>query len=167
LSASTLDYTVAANTCDEFTDALTVSDELNAMNSMKAVTWTATTDAPWRTLSNEAGSSAPNQQLQVSLDSASLSVLPSGAYSTNITFNYQDSVGSALTAEVPVSLNVRMPLVRAATGPGNTKVFRSVSLREGFNIADFDSMNYGYVLMDRSSNGTLLQFTMTWMTVAD
>lgn len=56
---------------------------------------------------------------------------------------------------------------RLATGPGNTKVFRSVNLREGFNIEDFDSMNYGYVLMDRSSNGTLLDFTITSITVAD
>jgi hypothetical protein len=56
---------------------------------------------------------------------------------------------------------------RLATGPGNTKVFRSVNLREQFKIADFDGMNYGEVLMDGSSNGALLQFTITSMKVAD
>ena len=54
-----------------------------------------------------------------------------------------------------------------ATGPGNTKVFRSVNLREQFKIADFDGFNYGEVRMDGSSNGTLLQFTITSMKVAD
>lgn len=56
---------------------------------------------------------------------------------------------------------------RLATGPGNTKVFRSVNLRERFKIEDFDSMNYGEVLMDGSSNGALLQFTITSMKVVD
>lgn len=56
---------------------------------------------------------------------------------------------------------------RLATGPGNTKVFRSVNLRERFKIEDFDSMNYGEVLMDGSSNGTLLQFTITSIRVVD
>jgi hypothetical protein len=56
---------------------------------------------------------------------------------------------------------------RLATGPGNTKVFRSVNLREQFKIADFDSMNYGVVQMDGSSNGTLLEFTITSMKVVD
>jgi hypothetical protein len=56
---------------------------------------------------------------------------------------------------------------RLATGPGNTRVFRSVNLREQFKIADFDGMNYGEVLMDGSSNGTLLQFTITSMRVAN
>jgi len=56
---------------------------------------------------------------------------------------------------------------RLATGPGNTKVFRSVNLRERFKIEDFDSMNYVEVLMDGSSNGTLLQFTITSMKVVD
>jgi hypothetical protein len=137
LSASTLDYTVTPQTlATEFTRALTVSDELNGMNSMKGVTWTATSAAPWLTLSSGAGSSAPNQQLQVSLNSASLNVLPSGAYSTNITFNYQDSAGSARTAEVPVSLNVRMPLARAATpyllapGAGATLRLRGQDIRD-------------------------------------
>ena len=54
-----------------------------------------------------------------------------------------------------------------ATGPGNTKVFRSVNLREQFKIEDFDSMNYGEVQMDGSSNGTLLQFTITSIRVVD
>ena len=56
---------------------------------------------------------------------------------------------------------------RLATGPGNTKVFRSVNLRERFRIEDFDSMNYGEVRMDGSSNGGLLQFTITSMRVGD
>jgi hypothetical protein len=56
---------------------------------------------------------------------------------------------------------------RLATGPGNTKVFRSVNLREQFKIDNFDSMNYGEVLMDGSSNGALLQFTINSMRVAD
>jgi hypothetical protein len=56
---------------------------------------------------------------------------------------------------------------RLATGPGNTKVFRSVNLRERFKIEDFDSMNYGEVLMDGSSNGALLQFTITSMKTID
>jgi hypothetical protein len=56
---------------------------------------------------------------------------------------------------------------RLATGPGNTRVFRSVNLREQFKIDDFDSMNYGEVRMDGSSNGTLLQFTITSMKVVD
>jgi hypothetical protein len=56
---------------------------------------------------------------------------------------------------------------RLATGPGNTKVFRSVNLRERFKIEDFDSMNYGEVLMDGSSNGALLGFTITSMKVVD
>jgi len=56
---------------------------------------------------------------------------------------------------------------RLATGPGSTKVFRSVNLRERFKIADFDAMNYGEVLMDGSSNGTLLQFTITSIRVVD
>lgn len=56
---------------------------------------------------------------------------------------------------------------RLATGPGNTKVFRSVNLREQFKIDDFDSMNYGEVRMDGSSNGALLQFTITSMKVVD
>ena len=56
---------------------------------------------------------------------------------------------------------------RLATGPGNTKVFRSVNLREGFKIEDFDSMNYGEVLMDGSQTGTLLQFTISSIRVVD
>jgi hypothetical protein len=56
---------------------------------------------------------------------------------------------------------------RLASGPGNTKVFRSVNLREQFKISDFDGMNYGEVLMDGSSNGSLLQFTITSMKVVD
>jgi len=56
---------------------------------------------------------------------------------------------------------------RLATGPGNTRVFRSVNLREHFKIDDFDSMNYGEVRMDGSSNGALLQFTITSMRVVD
>jgi len=56
---------------------------------------------------------------------------------------------------------------RLATGPGNTKVFRSVNLRERFKIEDFDSMNYGEVLMNGSSNGTLLQFTITSIRTVD
>jgi hypothetical protein len=56
---------------------------------------------------------------------------------------------------------------RLATGPGNTKVFRSLNLRERFKIEDFDSMNYGVVQMDGSQTGTLLQFTITSMRVAD
>jgi len=56
---------------------------------------------------------------------------------------------------------------RLATRAGNTKVFRSVNLRERFKIEDFDSMNYGEVLMDGSSNGALLQFTITSMKVVD
>jgi hypothetical protein len=56
---------------------------------------------------------------------------------------------------------------RLATGPGNTKVFRSVNLREKFKIENFDSMNYGEVRMDGSPNGTLLEFTITSMTTAD
>lgn len=56
---------------------------------------------------------------------------------------------------------------RLATGPGNTKVFRSVNLRERFEIEDFDSMNYGGVRMDGSSNGALLGFTITSMEVID
>ena len=56
---------------------------------------------------------------------------------------------------------------RLATGPGNTKVFRSVNLRERFKIEDFDAMNYGVLQMDGSQNGTLLQFTITSMRVVD
>jgi len=56
---------------------------------------------------------------------------------------------------------------RLATGPGNTKVFRSVNLRERFRIEDFDSMYDGVVQMDDSQTGALLQFTITSIRVAD
>ncbi|WP_129779957.1 hypothetical protein [Peristeroidobacter soli] len=137
LSASTFDYTVTPQTlATEFTRSLTVSDELNGTNAAKGVTWTATTGAPWLTLSSGAGSSASNQQLTVSLDSARLNVLPSGTYNTSITFNYQDSGGSARTAELPVTLNVRMPLARAASpyllapGAGATLRLRGQDIRD-------------------------------------
>jgi len=57
--------------------------------------------------------------------------------------------------------------IRLATGPGNTKVFRSVNLREQFNVEDFDAMNYGNVSMDGSSNGSLFQFTITSIQTVD
>ena len=56
---------------------------------------------------------------------------------------------------------------RLATGPGNTKVFRSTNLRERFKIADFDSMRDGVVQMDGSQTGALLYFTIDSMSVAD
>jgi hypothetical protein len=54
-----------------------------------------------------------------------------------------------------------------ATASGNTKIFRSVNLRERFRIEDFDAWHDGVVLMDGSQTGTLLQFTITSIRVVD
>lgn len=57
--------------------------------------------------------------------------------------------------------------ITLATGPGNTKVFRSTNLRERFKIADFDAMSGGVVQTDGSPTGARLYFTITSMSVVD
>ena len=54
-----------------------------------------------------------------------------------------------------------------ATGPGNTKVFRSLNLREQFKIDEFDAASFGEVRIDGSSDGQVLHFTITSMKVVN
>jgi hypothetical protein len=56
---------------------------------------------------------------------------------------------------------------RLASSPRKAKVFRSVELRERFNIARFDAMNDGDMNSDGTGNAALLQFKITSIKVSD
>ena len=116
VGSGTLSFAVDRQTpANALEQALLVSDELNGQNVAKSATWTATIADPWLEMSSTAGSTAPSQQLAVRLDDDALNVMDSGSYDTQIEFAYQDSAGGTHTLTVPVSLNVRLPLARAAT----------------------------------------------------
>jgi hypothetical protein len=48
-----------------------------------------------------------------------------------------------------------------ATGPGNTSVLRTVRPPRDIQVAQYDGMNYGWVMVDGSSNGTVVSFIVT------
>jgi hypothetical protein len=56
--------------------------------------------------------------------------------------------------------------ITLASGPGNTKVFKSVDLPKSYKMSEFDGWggNYGFVQSDGSPSGQLLQFKVDSIT---
>ncbi len=48
-----------------------------------------------------------------------------------------------------------------ATGPGNTNVLRTIRPPRSILVSQYDSMNYGWVMVDGSPNGTVVSFVIT------
>lgn len=56
---------------------------------------------------------------------------------------------------------------RLASGPGKDKVFKDTRLPTSYQVPRFDAMKDGWVQIDGSETGTLLQFTVDRVTVID
>jgi hypothetical protein len=94
---------------------ITISDELSGQVPAKAATWSAAADRPWLELSAPAGSTAPSHALIVQVAARDVNLIESGTHTATITITYLDSAGVTGTLQVPVTLEVRLPVARAVT----------------------------------------------------
>jgi hypothetical protein len=81
---------------------------------------------------------------------------------SNFGGNIEDSVsvlGSPMTLDGTL-FNEGMFGIFLASGPGKTRVLRNTDLPRRLVVKQFDGMNYGFVQINGSSDGTLLAFVV-------
>jgi hypothetical protein len=92
---------------------IAISDELQGTGPAGDLPWQATSNASWLQLSVASGRTSPTATLTASLPLTQLDQLPAGSRQAKITITATDRAGQAVTREIPVNLDLKLPYVRA------------------------------------------------------
>ncbi len=129
-------------------NATALSQTVALGSTSTPLSWTATSDQPWVTISQMSGTTPASVTLTI--DPAQLEPLDPGLHSAAITFSYTQPGVGATTTPLSVTLNLTLPKISsvspyvALSGTGQDAALREVILRgKGFNSAGGAALDFG------------------------
>jgi len=123
--------------------ALTISDQLNGSSPAHALSWSVgQIDVPWLKMSPASGSSAPPEQISVSIPAQQLATMANGSYSGNITLDYTTEDGLPHVLTVPISLMLNSPLSSITLTPSNPDSVAGQAQPQAFTASGLNADGY-------------------------
>jgi hypothetical protein len=146
LDKTSVNFVVDPQTTNSgITSSIAISDELQGAGPAGDLPWQATSNAAWLQLSAASGRTSPTATLTASLPLTELEQLPTGSRQAKITITATDRAGQAITREILVNLDLRLPYVRAII-PSVIAANTSASLRitgEGMEPENYPDLRVG------------------------